>query len=95
MGKQGEFRWFDGMTRHFEMRMVRWTSGVFLKENRTSKKLRERIWVLDVRWVTEESKIEVVCRCGWRDDDWVKRCEDGGGRVGSETVAKDHMEGYG
>lgn len=39
----------DDLMEWTEMRMVRWTNGVFLKENRTSKKLRERIWVLEVR----------------------------------------------
>ena len=53
------------------MRMVRWMSGVKLKDRLPSKELRERLGIDDIALVLQQRWYGHLLR---KDDDWVKKC---------------------
>jgi len=57
------------------MRMVRWMSGVKLKDRFPSRELRERLGIDDTALVLQQDRLRwygYVLRK--KDDDWVKKC---------------------
>ena len=63
------------------MRMVRWMSGVKLKDRLPSKELRERLGIDDIALVLQQNRLRWYGHVLRKeDDDWVKKCmeyEDG------------------
>jgi len=58
-----------------EMRMVRWTCGIKLKDRFPSKELRERLGVDDIALVLQQNRLHWYGHVLRKeDDDWVKKC---------------------
>jgi len=57
-----------------EMRMVRWTFGVKLKDRLPSKELRERLGVDDIALILQQNRLHWYGHVLRKDDDWVKKC---------------------
>ena len=58
-----------------EMRMVRWTCGVKLKDRLPSKELRERLGIDDLALVLQQNRLRWYGHVLRKeDDDWVKKC---------------------
>ena len=57
------------------MRIVRWMSGVKLKDRLPSKELRERLGVDDIALVLQQNRLRWYGHVLRKDDDdWVKKC---------------------
>jgi len=57
-----------------EMRMVRWMSGIKLKDRFPSKKLTERLSIDDIALVLQQNRLRWYGHVLQReDDDWVKK----------------------
>jgi len=56
-----------------EMRMVRWMSGVKLKDRLPSKELRERLGIDDIALVLLQNRLRWYGHVLRKDDDWVKK----------------------
>jgi len=72
-----------------EMRMVRWTCGVKLKDRLPRKELRERLSTDDIALVLQQNRLRWYGHVLRKeDDDWVKKCmeyEDDGPRRKRKT----------
>jgi len=59
-----------------EMRMVRWTCGIKLKDRFPSKELRERLGIDDITLVLQQNRLRWYGHVLQKDDDWVKKCTE-------------------
>jgi len=57
-----------------EMRTVRWTCGVKLKDRLPSKELRERLGIDDIALILQQNRLRWYGHVLRKDDDWVKKC---------------------
>jgi len=58
-----------------EMRMVRWMSGVKLKDRLPSNELRQRLGIDDIALVLQQNRLRWYGHVLRKeDDDWVKKC---------------------
>jgi len=57
-----------------EMRTVRWTCGVRLKDRLPSKELRVRLGIDDIALVSQQNRLHWYVLRKDDDDDWVKKC---------------------
>src|SRR5580658_2503482 len=58
-----------------EMRMIRWTCGVSLRERQTNIELRSRFGIESIVEVVRRNRLRWFGHVQRRsDDDWVKRC---------------------